>query len=110
MVIATRVLTARTAQGDVDIPIRIFAPEKAEIDWSCRFDIGWPEEMLTRAAFGVDPVQSLFIAMQMIGAQIYASSYHEKGLLKWQGSERGYGFPVPNGIRDMLVGDDRTFL
>ena len=30
--------------------------------------------------------------------------------LAWLSPGRGYGFPVPQGIRDLLVGDDSNFL
>jgi hypothetical protein len=55
-------------------------------------------------------VQALLIAMQMIGAEIYASNYHDSGKLRWLVADRGYGFPVTNNIRDLLVGDDKAFL
>lgn len=37
MIIATRSLTLRTLEGDVEIPIRMFAPEKDGNAWKCRF-------------------------------------------------------------------------
>ena len=43
MIIATRSLFLRAENRDIEIPIRIHAPEKARVDWMCRFDIGWPE-------------------------------------------------------------------
>lgn len=42
MIIATRSLVLRD-KPNVDIPIRIHAPEQAEVGWICRFEIGWPE-------------------------------------------------------------------
>lgn len=110
MLIATRVLTLRRPAGDTEIPVRIFAPEQQASDWACRFEIDWPDGMWAMAAGGVDAVQALELALKMIGAQIYASDHHPSGNLVWQEPGRGYGFPVPNGIRDLLVGDDRKFL
>jgi hypothetical protein len=55
-------------------------------------------------------VQSLLIALQMIGAEIYASRYHEAGQLAWFERGRGYGFPVASNIRDLLIGDDAKYL
>jgi hypothetical protein len=110
MIVATRILKLRDPRGDIDIPIRIFAPEKLEIDWVCRFDIDWPDEKLTRIAVGIDAIQALELALKLIGAQIYTSDYHQAGKLEWFGRGQGYGFPVPNGIRDLLVGDDKKYL
>ena len=39
----------------------------------------------------------------MIGAEIYASEEHRSGRLVWSDGWKGYGFPVPGRIRDLLV-------
>jgi hypothetical protein len=106
MVIATRVLTLQDAERDIEIPIKIFAPQREEAGWSCRFEIGWPDGTLERAAKGIDGVQAFFLALQMIGAQIYASDHHASGNLSWLTPGFGYGFPVPATIRDLLIGED----
>jgi hypothetical protein len=59
---------------------------------------------------GVDAVQALLIAMRMIGAQLCTSDAHESGQLSCPGSRGGFGFPVSLTLRDLLVGDDKTFL
>jgi hypothetical protein len=110
MFIATRTLYLNAENRRVEIPIRIQAPEKAKVDWICRFEIGWPEGTVERWGAGSDAVQALLIALQMIGAEIYASQYHSSGRLEWLAPGRGYGFPVSNNIRDLLVGDDQKFL
>jgi hypothetical protein len=110
MIIATRVLTLRRSKGDIEIPIRIFAPVPEEIDWSCRFEIDWPDGTRWMDVGGVDAVRAIELAMKAIGSQIYTSDHHESGTLEWLKPGRGYGFPVPNGIRDLLVGDDKRFL
>lgn len=110
MIIATRVLKLRRAQGDIEIPIRIFAPEPQEIDWSCQVEIDWPDEKLTRVVVGVDAMHAIELALRLVGAQIYTSDYHESGELEWLEPGKGYGFPVPNSIRDLLVGDDKRYL
>jgi hypothetical protein len=110
MIIATRSLVLHEKNRNVEIPIRIHAPERAEVDWICRFEIEWPEGRVERWGAGSDAVQSLVIALQMIGAEIYANRHHESGHLAWLAPGRGYGFPVTNNIRDLLVGDDKKFL
>jgi hypothetical protein len=110
VIIATRSLKLSRPGGDTEIQVRISAPEKAKIDWICRFEIDWPDAKAERWGAGSDAVQALLIAMQMIGAEIYASNYHDSGKLRWLVADRGYGFPVTNNIRDLLVGDDKAFL
>ena len=53
-------------------------------------------------------MQALHLALELIGAQIYASDHHASGKLMWLEPGKGYGFPVTRGIRDILLGDDRT--
>jgi len=109
MIIATRSLFLHSDNGEVEIPIRIHAPERAQVDWMCRFDIGWPEGKAERWGAGVDAAQALVMALQMIGVEIYASRHHESGRLRWLEAGRGYGFPVSNNARDLLIGDDKKF-
>jgi hypothetical protein len=54
MIIATRTLMLRRSGGDIEIPVRMFAPEKDGNAWKCRFEIDWPEGTLERVAFGED--------------------------------------------------------
>lgn len=110
MIIATRDLVLRDQARDIDVPVRIHAPENANGDWICRFEIDWPEGKVERWGTGVDAVQALLFALQMIGAEVYASSEHKSGCLEWLEPGRGYGFPVSDNIRGLLVGDDRRFL
>lgn len=55
-------------------------------------------------------MQALEIALRLIGAQLYASTYHQEGTLVFGKPGAGYGFPVPVNMRDLLVGDDAEFL
>ncbi|CAH1652057.1 MULTISPECIES: hypothetical protein [unclassified Chelatococcus] len=109
MVIAERTLRLRNPDGEHHIPIRIFAPERDETSWMCRYQIAWPEGQQNGRAGGADSVQALVLALQMIGADIYTSSYHQSGRLTTETPGGGYGFPVPAGIRDLLQGDDAKF-
>jgi hypothetical protein len=109
MVIASRVLTLRDADAEIEIPIRIFAPEQKDDGWTCRYEIDWPEGTQTMGAGGADSVQALVIAMQMIGADIYSSNYHKMGKLVFDARGKGYGFPVVSSLRDLLEGDDAKY-
>ena len=55
-------LFLHSGNRDVEIPVRIRAPEKAEVDWICRFEIGWPEGKAERWGTGVDAAQALVMA------------------------------------------------
>jgi len=45
----------------------------------------------------------------LVGTEFYTSRYHKAGTLVFEERGRGYGFPVPANIRDMLVGDDARY-
>ena len=107
MIIARRSLKTSEGGKDREVAIDIHAPEPARVDWICRYEIDWPEGKVERHAGGIDSVQALFHALQMIGAEVNTSGRHRPGQLEWLAKGRGYGFPVPNNIRDLLVGDDR---
>jgi hypothetical protein len=109
-VIATRILMLQSNAGNVEIPINVFAPELGDNVWMCRFDIDWPEGKLERWAGGVDAVQALLQALQIIGVILYTSKHHKSGRLTWYESGAGYGFPVTSNLRDLLVGDDAKHL
>jgi hypothetical protein len=109
-VIATRVLKLRRADSEIDIAIRIFAPEAQATHWECWFEIDWPDRTLRMAAMGVDAVQALELMLKMIGTHIYTNDHHKSGKLMWLRPGQGYGFPVPNSLRDLLVGEDQKYL
>lgn len=110
MIVAARSLKLHQEQNDVDVGIRIFAPQRDAGGWSCKYEIDWPEGMRTAAASGHDSVQALLFALKMIGAEIYTSDYHKSGDLTWTEAHGGYGFPVTKNLRDLLEGDDARFL
>ena len=99
-VIATRTLALQADAGNVEIPVRIFAPEQDENAWICRFDIDWPDGKYGRWAAGEDAVQALLHALQLIGVILYTSEHHKSGKLMWYEAGTGYGFPVTNNLRD----------
>lgn len=96
-------------QPDTIISVGIFQPKKRELDWSCSFSIDWPDGKITREIYGIDAIQSLDLALRMIGADLYASDYHKSDRLVWLERGDGYGFPVPKIMRDDLIGSDREF-
>jgi hypothetical protein len=58
MLVATRVLKLRQADGETDIPVRVFMPRQEDAgSWGCRFEIAWPDRPSDRTIFGVDAKQ-----------------------------------------------------
>ena len=111
MEIAARTLTVQDGASNLSILILIFPPvQQGANAWSCRYEIGWPEGKEIREIWGVDSVQAMFLALQAIGSDIYTSSYHKNGNLSFEALGKGYGFPVPSSLRDLLVGDDAKYL
>jgi hypothetical protein len=106
VLIAYRRLVITDPSGDTEVPVRLFQPENDDGMWVCRYEIDWPSQKRSHFAGGADSFQALILALQMIGAEIYASAYHKAGSLKWFERYRGYGFPVGRNLRDLLIGDD----
>ena len=109
MIIASRLLISSHRAGEERVDISVFATELADGVWVCRYRIGWPDQPRTSSAAGVDSVQAIHLALQKIGMELYVSSYHMSGALRWEKAGEGYGFPVPKNGRDLLVGEDKLF-
>ncbi len=106
MIVAVRVLKLREADREIDLPVRVFAPEpNPDGQWSCRAEIGWPDRTRTFDIGGFDGVQALLLALTMVGAELYTSDAHRQGRLRFERAGGGYGFPVPAILRDLLEGD-----
>jgi hypothetical protein len=94
----------------IDVPVSISWPLLDQHTWTCGWIIDWPDRQRVNVGSGIDAIQALMHALQMVGSEIYSSDEHRSGQLVWTDGVRGYGFPVPNGIRDLLIGDDLKYL
>ena len=111
MLIGSRELTLGDEDNEIKIPVRLFAPRLESAGaWGCRYEIDWPDKMSAKEIFGVDSMQAIVLALQMIGFEIYNSDFHESGRLRFDKPNNGYGFPVMSPYRDMLKGDDAKYL
>lgn len=110
MVIANRVLKLRQKERDAEVAVRVLAPRREDKQWSCEYEIDWPDGTRKGTSHGFDSVQALLLALNMVGSELYTSDYHKAGNLASSDSWKGYGFPVPNNIRDLLIGDDAKYL
>jgi hypothetical protein len=106
MVIATRRLKLQLPTKEIDVFVRIFMPEAENGAVRCAYDIDWPNGKKSGATVGVDSIQAIFLALKMIGIDVYTSDYHRQGQLAWFEANQGYGFPVTKNLRDLLVGAD----
>src|SRR5882672_2117023 len=104
MIIAQRILKVGYAGGHLEVPVRIYLPCHKGDHWQCDYEIAWPDRTRRHTARGHDSMQALFLAMQMIGAEIYASEAHRSGSLKFDTKGSGYGFPLPRTIRHLGEG------
>jgi hypothetical protein len=110
MLIAMRELTVRSGKQDLRFPIRLFAPEqKAAQEWTCAFEIDWPDRKMSMTATGIDAMQALVLALQLLGSVVYSSAYHQAGALRWEKQGDGYGLPIAATLRDLLQGHDAKF-
>lgn len=109
MLILTHTLFITSGKHETPVAIRIYKPEQAGTHiWTCRFAIDWPRGPKEFHGAGYDALQALTLTLQIIGAQIYTSSYHKQGRLRAYDNEEGYGFPVTPNLRDLLSGADKA--
>ncbi len=98
MVILSRALKMDVDAGVVEISARIFLTIEKEDHWQCEYEIDWPNGVRKKKAYGIDSVQSLLIAVQLIGIEIYTSEAHRSGKLMWQAMDTDFLFPREFGI------------
>ena len=107
VIIASRTLTLEVDGRDVAVPVTLYAPVDQTDHWSCDYEIGWPDRRTRHRANGIDSVQALLIAMQMVGVELYTSEAHKSGRLRLDEPGGGYGFPLSYGVRDLYEGRDK---
>jgi hypothetical protein len=98
IVIARRELKLR--YGKITVLIGKPEPFPDGSDYYCPYQIiGLGTERVRRAG-GIDSIQALHLALEMIGADLHASPEAQTGELSWECGENGnLGFPVPEGSR-----------
>lgn len=110
MLVLTHRLYLKTRKGERAFDIRVFQPVQLQVPvgtaWSCRYEIDWPDGPVKREGAGVDALQALMSALQIIAAQIYTTTYHREGRLRVYDHDKGYGFPLMSPLRDLAVGID----
>lgn len=100
--IAETKLHIRMGNHITEMSIRIYIPEKGNEDWYCKYEIDWPDQPRSVEVHGIDAVQCLVLALYMIGADLYCSSYHKNGQIERDGATGDFGFPVSASIREKI--------
>jgi hypothetical protein len=92
--------------GDEKVVITIGAPQEFPEGGSffCPYQILGIGRDNVRYAGGVDAVQALELALQMIGTDLYTSDEFKADRLRYHGM-RNLGFPVPAIISDLVPKD-----
>ena len=109
MLAGERVLTVTHAAEDRPVRVQIFLPEQTGRNWDCHYSIDWPEQPIKSFAGGNDAIAALHSAILKVGMELYMSRYHHERAMWWIKPWVGYGFPLPKGARDELIGDDQRF-
>lgn len=110
MLLGTRILFVETPNGTREVPVRLFNPEPTPQGlWDCRYEIGWPEGEIRSHMQGKDELHVVHLAMEKIGSELYLSRYHHERKMWWNKPWVGYGFPLPKGARDLLIGHDQEY-
>ena len=64
--------------------------------------------MTEGAASGIDAVQALILALNIVAVRLYTSDAHREQRLFREAVGDGYGFPLPANVRDLAQGADRS--
>ena len=91
--------------NDKKVTVIIGKPDKFpdSDDYYCPYQISGIGNGNIRYAGGIDGVQALLLALNMIGADLYTSEEYRVGILRWKGGEKGnLGFPVPEVLRELV--------
>lgn len=99
-IVARRELTLDSS-GKVTVVIGQPYPVDDGRTYFCPYQITGIGRGSVRRTGGVDSVQALFLALQMIGTDLYTSDEYQAQRLNLDG-DVDLGFPVPDSISDLL--------
>ena len=73
-----------------ELMCRFYRPISDGQDFSCRYEIAWPDGPRSRNAWGVDSVQSLLLAMQTVHSDLLHHQESDGLHIRWlDGKELG---------------------
>lgn len=95
-VIADRTFELHPDAGEViEIVLRVGSPRPAEVDWVCPFEITGGDTRVAHAAWGVDAVQALLLALAMAAADLRSEARRVGARVQWLGRDE-LGLPGAN--------------
>jgi hypothetical protein len=107
--IARRELWLNEPTGPHPVIVELARPvPHPEGDFACPFRIEGLGDSKTRYAAGVDEIQSLLLALKLIGTILHTSDENQQSRLKSLDDEGSLGFPLPSNLSDLYRGHDRT--
>ncbi len=72
-------------------------------DYYCPFQITGIGNEKIKCVGGIDSIQALLLALNMVGIDLYTSSGAKAGYLRWVAGEKGeLGFPLPDILSDFI--------
>jgi hypothetical protein len=77
-----------------EVEVQFYKPAQRDVDYRCDYEIIWPDRKRAFSAFGIDEVQALILALNMVHAELLSSPEGKRGELRWLGSE-DLGLPSP---------------
>jgi hypothetical protein len=83
-----------------EVVCRFFWPEPDRGDFSCRYEIDWPEGARGRSIPGVDEVQALLLAMQTAHLDLLLARKDTGRLVSWMDETR-LGLPIAEVVRGL---------
>ena len=73
-----------------ELTCRFYQPASDGQDFSCRYEIYWPDGIRSRSAWGVDSIQSLLLAMQAMHSDLLLRRERDGLDVRWlDGKELG---------------------
>ncbi|WP_421990671.1 DUF6968 family protein [Qipengyuania sp.] len=79
-----------------ELTCRFYQPVSDGQDFSCRYEIKWPDGLRSRSAWGVDSVQSLLLAMQAMHSDLLLRRERDGLEVRWLDG-RELGLPPLSG-------------
>lgn len=93
-----RTYRMRVADAVEPFPVRWFRPVCNGEAWVCDYEIAWPEKpAVRRGIFGVDAVQALQLAMNIVAVELYTA---DPAVFWWEPDDV-LGLPVPPAVADL---------
>ena len=102
IVIGSRQFSLTTGES---IDVTLFLPEMNGDDYKCEYKIRGSNLNIDGYSFGIDSIQSIYLALKNISTDLYASELWSSGNLHWTGgfNPGDLGLPMTDAIESMVA-------